>query len=643
MHANTTQAEHTAYVDHHIQIALDSAIAEGRSGDGYLASPTPKRLIQHQDFASDVESALESVVRFGSTPDRNSAIELLRMQQDYMTGAAEMFTAAAVNRHGLALAIDRSKVEPRLAALQQKLHRQEATQFAAAEAASRRLTIAQDTATQITLALSFAGVACLAIFLFILEKYRRRIFALHREEISRLEQAALIDNLTQLGNHRAFQEDLHRETSRAKRYGENLSLALIDLDELKAINDLNGHQRGDEVLGGLAGLLRRLRAEDRAYRIGGDEFAVLLSHSSTVDAEVVMRRLHSDVRANLTGVTVSIGISSLATADSDNDIMRSQADAALYAAKRGGRDTVDVFDEAKDGMWMLSPIKVRSFRELIVEADVGVAFQPIWDVGRCNVLAYEALARPALKYGFAGPQEAFDIAERLGRTHELDAICCRAILKRSHELPSDSLLFINLCPQTLDRGDIDGPSLSRLVTEAGFTPSQVVVEITEKSVGQLDRLIKAATELRRFGFRLALDDTGAGNSGLELLSKLPVDYVKIDRMIVLNALSDVGSRGVLAGIIAIARAIGAYVIAEGIETEEMLEMVCSSDTSEAARQRGVNGVQGYLLRRPSEYFPEAETLEGVGELLRRVGTEHTQKQRIAAVRPVGRLKTRRAS
>ena len=105
-----------------------------------------------------------------------------------------------------------------------------------------------------------------------------------------------------------------------------------------------------------------------------------------------------------------------------------------------------------------------------------------------------------------------------------------------------------------------------------------------------------------------------------MLSKLPVDFVKIDRMITVNAVSDVGARGVLAGITAIARAIGAYVIAEGIEDEQMLRTVCSSELGEATRSTGLNGVQGYLLGRPSEAVPERADLETTASLLRNIAT-----------------------
>ena len=117
--------------------------------------------------------------------------------------------------------------------------------------------------------------------------------------------------------------------------------------------------------------------------------------------------------------------------------------------------------------------------------------------------------------------------------------------------------------------------------------------------------MREAKRLRSLGFGLALDDTGAGNAGLEVLSQLPVDFVKIDRAVVAKGLTDKTARGVLTGITAIARETAAYVIAEGIENIEMFDLV---------RQMGVQGVQGYLLGRPSETLPDATVLEGLSPL-----------------------------
>lgn len=592
--------------------AIEALNREKVLEETYQAAPTDSASSGFGDAAVDFYAALGGMEAVGSSDEVLAAVSSIRKNHAFATSVRMMFTGTKAE----ASRLSRTEINPRYASLIRDLNAQRRTLHRRAIAAAERLQKTQLLIAAATPAIWLAGLLLLCVFIYVLETYRRYIDDAHEDEVSRLAEAALTDNLTKLGNHRAFQEDLHRGVALAKRQRDPLSLALIDLDEFKVLNDLNGHQAGDEALSVVAETLQKLRASDRAFRIGGDEFAVILPHTSTGEATVVMQRVRAAVQARLQGTTVSIGIASTASANGDAEILRGQADAALYAAKRAGRNAVDAFDDAKDGMWLLSPAKVRSLRQLIHEGDIKIAFQPIWDVEHCRVLAYEALARPDRRYGFAGPQDAFDLAERMGRSPDLDAACRKATLARAYEIPEDVLLFINVCPQTLEREGIDGYRLLDAVRRAGLTPDRVVVEITEKSVGKLDVLIAAAKELRQFGFRLALDDTGAGNAGLEILTKLPLDFVKIDRGIIVKALDDIGARGVLAGIIAIARAVGAYVIAEGIETEEMLALVCSNGLGRAARGGAVNGVQGYFLQRPSESVPSPSELGGTQSLLR---------------------------
>ena len=147
----------------------------------------------------------------------------------------------------------------------------------------------------------------------------------------------------------------------------------------------------------------------------------------------------------------------------------------------------------------------------------------------------------------------------------------------------------------------------------GLTPDRVVLEITERSIARIDVVVREAMRLRALGFRLALDDAGSGNAGLEMLSKLAVDYVKIDRDVIVRAQAGTGGRGVLAGIIAIAHEMRANVIAEGIEDFAMLEVV-----RRAMRNSAVDcAVQGYYLGRPQANFLDAVD---VAALLPRLGT-----------------------
>jgi len=421
--------------------------------------------------------------------------------------------------------------------------------------------------------------------------------------------AVLTDELTGLGSYRAFQEDLGQAVARAQSRGEPFALARLDLDEFAALNLQHGPVYGDVVLSGLAAVLRGGRPEDRAYRLGGDEFALLLPGADLTDAVAAMERLRAQAARCLAGTTVSAGIAALASDAPDRETLLAYAEAALGEAKRRGRNLVAPFAQAGASAAVLSPAKVAATRRLLNEGRLDVSFQPIWDVQRGVIFAYEALMRPAPDYGLAGPEEAFEIAEKLGHVHTLDALCRRAALTVAGALPPQVLLFLNLSPHTVDHDLLAGTALADAVVAAGLTPARVVLEITERAVARPGVVVRETMRLRAAGFRVALDDTGAGNAGLEMLSQMPVDFVKIDREVVTNAPWSTPARAVLAGILAIAREMGPYVIAEGIETADMLRFVRDLGGARGRSGHGVQGAQGYFLGRPCATLPDVATVD----------------------------------
>jgi len=458
-----------------------------------------------------------------------------------------------------------------------------------------------------------AGVTIFGLLLMsgiaaLMEQYKRRAATATEEKVAHLEQAALSDNLTGLGNHRAFSEDFAREIARAKRNQHPLTLALLDIDDFKAVNDSRGHVHGDDVLAGVGRLLRSLREEDRAYRVGGDEFALLLVETDVAAAQIALGRLRKDARAKLSGATLSIGYVNLTPEQLDQEPYE-LADAALYEAKRRGRDTIVSFDEIADSVDVFSPRKAELVRQLIAGELLSVAFQPIWDIDSTRPLAFEALARPAPELGLSGPQEAFDIAERIRQVYELDNVCIRKALESVPNLPAGSTIFLNVAPATLAHARFDPNDFVAQVRAAGLDANNVVIELTERRIDDQAAIIQRAQTLRALGVRMALDDTGSGHAGLEILSKLRLDFVKIDRSLLVKAIHDPGARGVLAGIIAIARETGSYLIAEGIESRELLDFACVAHDPGNATVAGVRGVQGYLLGRPELGQMNARGLE----------------------------------
>jgi diguanylate cyclase (GGDEF)-like protein len=409
-------------------------------------------------------------------------------------------------------------------------------------------------------------------------------------------QRATRDGLTDLPNQRAFQDEFPLAIAAASRNQDALALMALDIDDFKFINDRHGHPHGDAILQRVAGVLREGRPGDRAYRIGGDEFVLVLPHTDADGARVLARRLLRNLGEARAKVTIGV---SAAPSGHATEVLRAEADAALYEAKRHGGNQVAHFDDIRGEITVIGADKRAAVRALIEERRLTTVYQPIWDLAEGMLLGVEALARPHAEYGLSGPAEAFDIAEQVGHGHDLDMICIASALAHAGDLPDDALLFLNLCPSSLDM-DADGDDWLRIAAEnAGLAPERIVIEVTERFGGRAASIVKCLARLRAYGFKVAIDDIGTGNSGLAILRQVDVDFVKLDRTIVAAASTDAAARAVLLAIATYARETGAFVIAEGIEDAETLEFLRSIHERDLSGGVVIQGGQGYGLGRPA--------------------------------------------
>jgi diguanylate cyclase (GGDEF)-like protein len=421
----------------------------------------------------------------------------------------------------------------------------------------------------------------------------RRLMHDHRMVLRR----ATRDGLTDLPNQRAFQDELPQAVASAARYEDPFALALLDVDDFKLINDRHGHPHGDAILRRVADVLREARPGDRPYRLGGDEFALSLTHTDADGSRTVARRLGRDLQH--AGIKASVGVSVLRPGQ-QADTLRAEADAALYEAKRGGGNRATHFEDIRERVVVMTSEKKEAVVRLIDEGRLDTLFQPIWNLDAEVLLGVEALTRPDPAYGLSGPAEAFDIAEQIGRVHQLDVLCVENALRLAPELHPGVLLFLNFSPLTLDLDAEADAWLAPAVERAGLTPQAVVVEVTERFGGRTDRVVKRLNRLREQGFKIAVDDVGTGNSGLEILSKIHAEFVKLDRSIITAAATESSARAVLMAMATFARQTGAFVIAEGIEDEDILEFLRAiNEEHELASDAIIQGGQGFGLGRPS--------------------------------------------
>ncbi len=430
----------------------------------------------------------------------------------------------------------------------------------------------------------------------------------------RARAESLRDSLTGLGNHRAFQEELERQWVGSTRHNSRLALAIVDLDDFRRVNESVGHAGGDRVLVGVSGTLTAgLRRQDQVFRIGGDEFAVLMPGLDQDAAYLALRRVlatalegrvgndASQLMGGLSGGragdpwSFTAGVAAIPGSAPDRATLFREAEAALLYGKKHGRTCVMTFDPERH----TAPATERPVAEVAAAiAKVAASgalvsvFQPIYDLQSGRPRGYEALVRPMPGSGFADAGELFTAAESVGRTVELDLASLTTSLTSFAKLALPGSLTLNLSPRTLETDDFSVHSVVQLLRRHGVDPGRVVLELTEReSVQAMDRLIRAVDSCRAAGMRVAADDVGAGNAGLRLLSQIRFDIVKIDLSLVQGGAVKATSEEVVRTLKDLADRWGALVIAEGIETAEQLTFV---------RSLGIRAGQGYLLGRPVE-------------------------------------------
>jgi diguanylate cyclase len=403
-----------------------------------------------------------------------------------------------------------------------------------------------------------------------------------RDAYDRARLDSLLDALTGLGNHRAFQEELDARIAQARDDATSLALLMIDVDDLKKINDVRGHAAGDDLLRSVAQMMRaNLRRGDTAYRTGGDEFALLIPNCDVDSGEIIANHLLAAALSGNHGrsgaFSVTIGVSAYPNPSADRHQIIHHADAALYAGKRHGRTVVQRFDPARHGVAddtrTLSQLEAAVTR--VASQDLLQAvYQPIYSLTTGQIIGFEGLVRPSGDSGFASPTALFVAAEATRRTVELDIVCARAVLAGSAELGEGRYLSINLSPRTLESDAFSPLEILALARRYGLEPNQLVVELTEReAIDDLTRLQQAIATLRRHEVRVAIDDVGAGNAGLRLLSEVDFDILKIDLSLVRASATHEASEAVLRALGTLARNRGHTVVAEGIETADHLESV----------------------------------------------------------------------
>ncbi len=430
-----------------------------------------------------------------------------------------------------------------------------------------------------------------------------RLQIAERERFERqLQFAASHDALTGLPNRISFQRRMTDVMRLYRADGDRrFAVLFLDLDRFKVINDSVGHLVGDDLLKEAGNRIAGVVGDcGMVARLGGDEFAILIEplrvDSEAVElADRIIAALDEPIRVagKELFTSASIGITVARAHYSNPDELLRDADVALYRAKAKGRRCHEMFDEELRRL-ALHRLEVEgNLRRALVRNEFEPLFQPILALDGGHVIGYEALVRwRHPQGGLLAPADFLSIAEESGLAEAIDWQVYELVLAQGWALrESGAYVSINVGARHF-RSARFVPDLLRLVERYEFPPSQLCVEITERTLLEdPDQARELMRELRGSGMRLALDDFGTGFSSLSYLHQFPLDVLKVDRAFVVALSADSGrnAQAVLRAICSLGRSLGMHVVAEGIETQRQLETL---------RLLGCDYGQGFLFSKP---------------------------------------------
>lgn len=412
---------------------------------------------------------------------------------------------------------------------------------------------------------------------------------------------ATVDHLTGGRNRRAILACLE-EYLAAPADAVRPWLALFDLDGFKHVNDTYGHAAGDHVLSMVNQRIGVIEGVTAHGRLGGDEFAILFDGAFNAEevlnaAKVLSEAIREPIPFNGATLRLYGSIGLFRAEGSTASTCLERADAALYKAKELGDGAIVAFGPDDEIALQRRIAVMRQFNDCALVDRLRLLYQPIFDCRNGRVVGMEALARWSPDgIEWQAPGEFLAIADATGRTGELTRLVLARTLAECRPWETGLEVSINLAARDVVREGL-AESIAAIVEEAGASPSSVMLEVTERAL-QIDPKRAAAQliALRAKGFRIALDDFGAGWSSLSQLRDLPLDRIKLDRQLVGALSSDPGARAVTGMIVALAWQLGIGCSIEGVESEAQ---------AAAARALGIHLMQGYHFGRPE---PAAEAL-----------------------------------
>jgi len=417
-----------------------------------------------------------------------------------------------------------------------------------------------------------------------------------------VEHQAFHDSLTGLPNRLLAEDRMTRAAAHAQRDRTMAALLFLDLDSFKGINDSLGHACGDDLIRAVAGrLLNCVRDTDTISRHGGDEFLIVLTGPRTSDAISTTARkilaaiaLPFEIQGEPLLTTASIGIAVYPDDGTDFATLLKKADTAMYHAKEEGRNTYRFFDQRMN-IGVAEQLRLRNgLRQALDNGEFELHFQPQIDLATDRVIGAEALIRwnhPDL--GRVPPDRFIPVAEESGLIVPIGNWVLREACRRAAAWQSEGLegvtVAVNLSALQFKRGNLK-QTIVQSLTEFGLDPACLELELTESIlIKNVEDVLATVSQLKALGLKLAIDDFGTGYSSLSYLKRFKVDKLKIDKSFVRDLATDPDDAAIIRTIIQMARSLNLRTIAEGVEDQEMLDLL---------RDFACDEIQGYLIARP---------------------------------------------
>jgi len=406
--------------------------------------------------------------------------------------------------------------------------------------------------------------------------------------------------LTGLPNRTLLKDHMDLALGHARRFNKFVAVLLLDLDNFKHINDAYGHTAGDDLLIALSQRLAKLmRTGDTIARLGGDEFLILLTEIEHINiVSLIASRLiesikqpffHGDVDFF---VTCSIGVTIAPDDGRDAVTLVKNADIAMYRAKNLGKNSYQFFAPELDVQAHRRMDLEMKLRKGLEHGEFELHYQPLVQSGSGRIVGAKALVRWRNGGKLISPAEFIPLAEDSGLILPLGKWVLETATRQAgkwQDAGYNLTVSVNISPRQFTGQDLVTLLQDTLIT-TGIKPDRLYFEITESMImGDLANAQRIMGALRQQGIKFYLDDFGTGYSSLAYLKKLPIDGLKIDRSFIKDIVEDSDTAAIASIIVSLARALNLSIVAEGVETDEQLQIL---------RQMSNMLIQGYLASRP---------------------------------------------